>query len=288
MTDNLTDISVIRYLQKKYNIVMKKGLGQNFLTNPSVCPEMASQCIVDGDCGVLEIGPGFGVLTRELCDVAKKVVSVELDKRLIPVLSETLAEYSNVKIINDDILKTNISDIITREFQGMEVVVCANLPYYITSPVIMMLLESGVNVRAITVMVQKEAAIRLCATPGERECGAVSAAVNYYCKPSILFDVDRDSFTPVPNVDSSVIRLDMRDIPAVSADNKTLLFKIVRAAFSQRRKTAINSINSVTGIAKPILQDVFVHCDIDATIRAERITLEQFAKISNEINSTTD
>lgn len=202
------------------------------------------------DTGVLEIGPGLGVLTWELAARARKVVAVELDERLLPVLGETLAGFDNVKVIQADVLKIDLDALLRQEFPNMEVVICANLPYYITSPIVMRLLETRLPVKAITVMVQKEAAARICAAPGSRNAGALSAAVSYYAVPQILFPVSRGSFMPAPEVDSAVIRLDIRPQPAVSPVDEALFFKVIRAGFSQRRKTLSNSLSSGLGLAK--------------------------------------
>lgn len=220
----LSDIGTIRDVLHKHGFQFSKSLGQNFLINPSVCPRMAEECGLREDVGVIEVGPGIGVLTCELAKRARKVVAIELDRRLLPVLSETLEEFDNVTVVNEDVLKVDLKDLIDREFPGMPVSVCANLPYYITSQVIMRLLEERLPVDSITVMVQKEAADRLCAQPGKRESGAVSVAVRYYAQPEILFKVSRGSFLPAPNVDSAVIRLNVRKQPAVTVADERFLF----------------------------------------------------------------
>jgi len=242
---------------------------------------MAEMCGADQNTGVLEIGPGVGVLTAELAKRAQKVVSVELDKRLLPVLKETLAEYGNISIILGDILKIDLMGLCGEQFAGQEFCVCANLPYYITSPVIMHLLESGLPLRTITVMVQKEAARRLCALPGSRECGAVSVGVHYRCRPEILFDVGRSSFMPPPNVDSAVIRLNMLRTPPVNVTDEGLFFRLVKAAFGKRRKTLVNSVSSSLPYEKTVLADTLRECGLSETIRAERMTMENFAQLSN-------
>lgn len=281
----LSDISTIRSVMEKNGFSFSKALGQNFLINPSVCPRMAEMSGAADCAGAIEVGPGIGVLTYELSQVSKKVVSVELDKRLLPVLDETLADCSNVKIVNADVMKLDLHKVIEEEFGGEEVAVCANLPYYITSPVIMRLLEEHLPITNITVMVQKEAADRLCARPGTRECGAVSAAVQYYAEPEILFDVSRGSFMPAPNVDSAVIQLRIRKTPAVSVEDEKLFFRVVKAAFAQRRKTAINSISNTMGIPKQMISHAFETAGIEANARAEALTLEQFAALANCLHS---
>ena len=276
----LSDISTIRAVLEKNGFHFSKALGQNFLINPSVCPRMAALSGAADCAGAVEVGPGIGVLTWELSRVAKKVVSIELDKRLLPVLDETLADCDNVKILNADVMKLDLRRMIEEEFPGGEVAVCANLPYYITSPVIMRLLEERLPVTSITVMVQKEAAERLCAHPGERVCGAVSAAVWYYAEPEILFQVSRGSFMPAPNVDSAVIRLRIRRTPPVEVADEPFFFRVVRAAFAQRRKTAVNSIANTLGRSKQAVAAAFDAAGVPQNARAEALTLEDFAALT--------
>ena len=228
--ENLSNISVIRDVLSRHGFSFSKGLGQNFLINPTVCPRMAEMGNAKPGWGIIEIGAGVGVLTAELARRADKVVCIEIDSRLLPVLDETLAEFDNIKIVNEDVLKVDLHRLIEQEFAGMPVAVCANLPYYITSPIIMNLLEAHLPIASLTVMVQKEAAARLCAEPGSREVGAVSIAVRYYSDPKILFQVSRGSFLPAPDVDSTVIRLDVRDHPPVEVGSEEQFFKVVRAA----------------------------------------------------------
>lgn len=276
----LSDISTIRAVLEKNGFHFSKALGQNFLINPSVCPRMAALSGAADCAGAVEVGPGIGVLTWELSQVAKKVVSIELDKRLLPVLDETLADCNNVKILNADVMKLDLRRMIEEEFPGGEVAVCANLPYYITSPVIMRLLEERLPVTSITVMVQKEAAERLCAHLGERACGAVSAAVWYYAEPEILFQVSRGSFMPAPNVDSAVIRLRIRRTPPVEVADEPFFFRVVRAAFAQRRKTAVNSIANTLGRSKQAVATAFDAAGVPQNARAEALTLEDFAALT--------
>ena len=249
--NNLSDISVIKSVLSRHGFTFSKALGQNFIINPGVCPRIAEEGGAGEGVGVLEVGAGIGVLTAELAKRASKVVCVELDTRLLPVLDETLGEFDNVKIINGDILKVDLHRILEDEFGNMPVVVCANLPYYITSPVIMRLLESRLKIDSVTVMVQKEAAVRLCADVGSRDSGAVTVAVNYYAEAQKLFDVSRGSFMPSPNVDSAVIRLDILKNPPIEVSDEKFFFSMVKAAFSQRRKTASNGISAGMGIPKP-------------------------------------
>lgn len=281
--ENLTNISVIKDIFERHGFTFSKALGQNFIVNPSVCPKIAEMGNAKKGFGIIEIGTGVGVLTHELAKRADKVVAVEIDDRLIPILDETLAEHDNVTVINADVMKTDLKKIIEENFSGLEAAVCANLPYYITSPIIMYLLESRLPVRSITVMVQKEAGVRLCAKPGSRECGAVTAAVNYYAKPSLLFNVSRGSFMPSPNVDSCVIRLDILDKPPVEVKDEKFFFKVVRGGFSQRRKNLANSLSSSLGIDKGEVISALRSAGLSETVRPEQLTLEQLADAANAL-----
>lgn len=273
--ENLSNISVIRDICDRFGFSFSKSLGQNFLVNPSVCPRIAEMGGADENTAVLEIGTGFGVLTHELAKRAKKVVAVELDSRLIPVLEYTMAEHDNFTVINEDILKVDLPALFEREFAGMDVVICANLPYYITSPIIMVLLEQRLPIKAITVMVQKEAADRLCAKMPSRDCGAVTAAVRYYSEPRTLFPVSRGSFMPAPNVDSAVIRLDVKQELPLEGEAEKKLFKMVRGAFSQRRKTLQNTLSSSLGLKKPRIAEALEEIGVKPTARPEELSLEQ-------------
>lgn len=261
----------------------KKSLGQNFLIDDTVCPRMA-QAVSGEKIGVLEIGPGAGVLTAQLSQNCKKVVSVELDTRLKPVLQETLKDCDNVKIIWNDILKIDLKTVLAEEFCDCDTInICANLPYYITSPVIMMLLESRLPINTIAVMVQKEAADRLCATVGSRAAGAVTVAVNYYAEAETLFGVPRGSFMPPPNVDSAVIKLTLRDKPPVEVADEKLFFKIVKACFAQRRKILLNTVCNTLGIEKDVLREALKAAGIPETVRGETLTMEQLANLANKL-----
>ncbi len=277
---NLSDISVIKSVMARHGVTFNKGLGQNFLIDPMVCPQMAENADLDENTCAIEIGPGVGVLTAELAKRAGKVLSFELDDRLLPVLAETLAEFDNVEIINQDILKANLPEIIEEKCKGMDIVVCANLPYYITSPIIMLFLESKLPVKSITVMVQKEAADRLCAEVGSRDGGAVTVAVSYYAHSEELFFVPRESFLPPPKVNSAVIKLTVRDNPPITVDNEEFFFKLVKAAFSQRRKTAENSISAGLGIPKPQVAKSLEDAGLEKTVRAEKLTMTDFEALA--------
>lgn len=271
---------------ERHGVNFAKSLGQNFLINPTVCPKMAEMSGASDEAGAIEVGPGIGVLTYELSKVSDKVVSIELDKRLLPVLDETLSDCDNVKIVNDDVMKIDLKKLIEDEFGGEKVAVCANLPYYITSPVIMRLLEERLPISSITVMVQKEAAERLCAEPGTRACGAVSAAVRYYSEPEILFRVNRGSFMPAPNVDSAVIRLKILDAPAVEVEDEKYFFKFIKAAFGQRRKTLTNSLSSGLGVSKDSVRNALNSLGLNEKARAEELKLNELASLSEEIRKT--
>lgn len=285
--EGLYEIKKINSLLERYGFSFSKKLGQNFLTNPAVCPKIAELGGAAAGVGVIEVGTGFGVLTHELAKRADKVCAVELDERLIPVLNETLSEHENVKIFNDDILKIDLHKLIKEEFDGLEVAVCANLPYYITSPVIMRLLEERLPVRSVTVMVQKEAGTRLCAQPGTRECGAVTFAVRYFSEPKLLFNVSRGSFYPAPNVDSCVIRFDIREHTPENVADEKFFFRTVRAAFQQRRKTLCNSVSATIGADKQLVNDAIEKCGLSPSVRPEATSLEQMIHFSNELYKLT-
>ncbi len=278
--DNLSNIGVIRDILDRHGFRFSKSLGQNFLINPSVCPRIAEMGNAKAGFGVIEIGTGIGVLTNELAKRADKVCAIEIDSRLMPVLAETLAEHKNIKIINDDVLKVDIKKLIDEEFQGLEVAVCANLPYYITSPIIMYLLEQRLPVRSVTVLVQKEAALRLCAELGTRDAGAVTVAVRYFSEPKILFNVSRGSFMPAPNVDSAAVRFDIKDTTPEGVSDEGFFFRTVRATFSQRRKTLVNSVSSGLGADKALVAEAAKKASLPENIRPEQLTMEQFISFS--------
>lgn len=276
--ERLTDLKNIMALCERFGFHFDKGYGQNFLVNPSVCPRIADTAAGE-NAGVLEIGPGFGVLTRELSRRAKKVVAVEVDPRLIPALGATLEGYDNVSVIEGDILKLDLAALLNAEFKGLPVTVAANLPYNITSPILMKLLESGLPFDSITVMVQKEAAARICAAPGTRESGAISLAVRFYSEPKILFPVSRGSFFPAPNVDSAVIHLDLHR-PPLEGEEKTLFFRLVKAAFAQRRKTLLNSLAGGTDYTKEQIASALLAAGIGEKTRAEALRFQEWISLS--------
>ena len=277
----LTDLSTIRDLCARYDFALSKGFGQNFIINPGVCPRIAEASGIGPGWGALEIGPGIGVLTEQLAERADKVVSVEVDTRLQPLLAETMAGHPNFKLVLGDVLKVDLAALLKAEFPGMPVAVCANLPYYITSPILMRLLEERLPIRSITVMVQKEAAQRLCAAPGTRQAGAISYAVAYYAAPELLFTVQPGSFYPAPKVTSAVIRLTLHDTPPVQPANgdERGLFRLIRAAFSQRRKTAANAVAAGLGLPKPRVTAALQAAGLDARLRPEQLTLADYCAL---------
>lgn len=278
--DSLTNQSTIRNLMKKHGFHFSKKLGQNFIINPGICPRIAELGGAGPDVGVLEIGPGIGVLTRELAAVSRKVVAIELDERLLPLLDETLAGYDNVKVVQGDVLEVDLHALIAQEFPGMEVVVCANLPYYITSPIVMKLLEEKLPIRSITVMVQKEAAQRICAPLPSRQAGAITVSIAYYSEPRILFEVSPGSFMPAPDVTSAVIRLDLHTAPPVEVADEQLLFRVIKAAYAQRRKTVLNCLCAGFPLPKAEMTALLMAAGVSPTARAEQLTLGDFAAIA--------
>ena len=278
----LTDLSVIRDLCARYDFSLSKGFGQNFIINPGVCPRIAEASGIGPGWGALEIGPGIGVLTEQLAERADKVVSVEVDTRLQPLLAETMAGHPNFKLVLGDVLKVDLAALLKAEFPGMPVAVCANLPYYITSPILMRLLEQAPpQLRRIVVMVQREVAVRLCAPSGSPEGGAISLAVEYRSLPRILFRVPPGCFMPAPKVESAVVRMDLRTSPAVSCSNPDAMFRLIRQGFGQRRKTLVNALGNQGPFSKALLGDALDALHLARDIRAERMTLSQFAALTD-------
>ena len=277
----LTDINELKKLMSRCGFTFSKALGQNFITDPEVCPKMAELAGIAPEDGVIEIGPGVGVLTVELAKKAKNVVSIELDTRLIPVLAKTLDGFLNVQVLNRDVLKTDLRALTEEHFAGQKVHICANLPYYITSPIIMYILESRLPVESLTLMVQKEAGERLCAPVGSRDSGAITVAVNYYAEAKMLFPVGRESFTPSPKVDSEVIQLNIRKTPPVTVKNEKIFFDVVKAAFSQRRKTAANGLSSGLSLPKEKVNAAIAEAGLSSSVRAEALTMEELARLSD-------
>lgn len=276
--------NTIEILQK-YSFNFQKKFGQNFLIDTSVLDRIiAAAEITEDDC-VLEIGPGIGTMTQYLAESAREVVAVEIDKNLIPILEETLADYDNVTVINDDILKVDINKIVEQRNGGRPVKVVANLPYYITTPIIMGLFEKHIPLKSITVMVQKEVAERMQVGPGTKDYGALSLAVQYYAKPEVVANVPPNCFMPRPNVGSAVIRLTRHAEPPVHVEDESRMFSLIRASFSQRRKTLVNGLGNAPelGISKERVSVVLEEMNLPPMIRGEALTLEQFAELSNRI-----
>ena len=262
----------------------KKSLGQNFLVDPTVCPAMA-EAACDGETGGLEIGPGAGVLTVELAARAKRVLAIELDERLRSVLEKTTRGFDNVSFLFQDVMKVDLAAVIREHFADCKrVTVAANLPYYITSPIVMQLLESRLPVDSITVMVQKEAAERFCAPVGSRAAGAVTVAIAYFAESEMLFSVPRDCFYPAPKVDSAVIRLTVRSTPPVTVHDEKKFFSLVKGCFAQRRKTLLNTVSNTVGIPKEELRAALAALGLPETVRGETLTLEQLAALHNQLS----
>lgn len=281
--NKLTSPSKVKNIMRKHNVRFSKSLGQNFIIDEFVIDDIIEKSNINSEDCILEIGPGIGVLTQALAEKAKKVLAVELDNKLIPVLNETLEDYDNVDIIHNDILKVDINKEIKERF-GQSVKVVANLPYYITTPIIMRLLEEKINVNEIIVMVQKEVAERMISSPGVKAYGSLSVAVQYYCDATIVLDVPRENFLPAPNVDSAVIKLSLRDEPIVDLIDEDYFFKVIKGAFALRRKTLVNSLSkSQISLDKDLVKNVLIKIGFDTRIRGEKLTIEDFAKLSNEL-----
>ena len=278
----LCDTAVIRALLERHGFHFSKAKGQNFLTDRSVPERIAEMSGVDASCGVLEVGPGIGCLTQELCRRAGHVAAVEVDERLRPVLSETMADFSNLSLVFADILKTDIPALVARELGGLRPVACANLPYYITTPVLAALLESRCFTR-VTVMVQKEVAQRICAAAGTPEYGAFSVFCRYYAEPELLFDVPPSCFVPQPKVTSAVLTLAVRTDPPCEILSEEMFFRVVRAAFAQRRKTLVNCLAASFPQGKQALAELLAGLGIAPTVRGETLELTQFAAIANAL-----
>lgn len=278
--------NTIEVLQK-YHFNFQKKFGQNFLINTSILEEIIDAAEITKEDFVLEIGPGIGTMTQYLCEAAREVVAVEIDTNLIPILGDTLSAYDNVEVMNADILKVDIAKLADERNGGKPIKVVANLPYYITTPIIMGLFESHVPIDSITIMVQKEVADRMQEGPGSKEYGALSLAVQYYAKPEIIVNVPPSCFMPQPKVGSAVIRLTRHENPPVDVDNEKLMFQVIRASFNQRRKTLANGLNNFGSfsLGKEEIQKSIEELGVPVNIRGEALSLEQFAKLSNIINA---
>ena len=292
---NLCDVNVVKRLMSKYQTGTKKSFGQNFLINPQVPSDIAYESysyhkskFPHCQSGVIEIGPGIGSLTNELCCEYDKVVAVEIDKTLIPILAETLSEHQNITVVNEDFLKIDLGEFINEHFGSSSVSVCANLPYYITTPIIMKLLEQArrengqSRLTSITVMVQREVAARLCASEKDGDYGAITASINYYGHAVKLFDVSPDNFLPAPKVTSSVIRIELYDEPVYKTKSEKMLFRVIEGAFAQRRKTMVNSLSSVfSEIPKSRIGEIITGLGFDINIRGERLSIKDFCALAD-------
>ena len=287
MINQLTSPSQIKSIMKKHNVRFSKSLGQNFIINDFIIDEIIRRGDISEKDSILEIGPGIGVLTQALAETAHQVIAVELDNKLIPILKETLEDYENVEIIHNDILKIDVGEMIKEKMKKPTKVV-ANLPYYITTPIIMKLIEEVSGIEEIIVMVQKEVAERMVSGPGTKAYGSLSVAVQYYCDAMIILEVPRDNFMPAPNVDSAVIRLIVKDEPSVEVLDQDFFFKIIKGAFALRRKTLINSLSkSAIGIDKDLLKKILEEMNIDLRIRGEKLDINDFADLANRIYKET-
>ncbi len=278
--------STIRDIKERYGFKLSKSLGQNFLTDKNIIDRIVESAGIGPEDLVIEIGPGIGVITREAAEHAKKVIAVEIDSNLIPILNETLGDCDNVEIVNRDILKTDVNELIRNcgeNISGVKLI--GNLPYYITTPIIMKLLEDGVNADSITIMMQKEVADRIKAVPGTKAYGALSVAVQYYCTVEAVVNVPKDVFVPQPKVDSTVLRLSIRKEKPVELADRDVFFRCVKAGFGQRRKTLHNSLMGVENITKEGVKQALEAAGIDPSRRAETLDLEEFARLSNEVYS---
>ena len=278
----------IQALLQRHGFRFSKSMGQNFLIDPQIPADIAAASQADETCGVLEIGPGIGPLTAELAQRAGKVVAVELDRALLPVLAETMAPYPNVEVVPGDVLKLDLTAIAAEKFQGLTPIVCANLPYNVTSPILEKLVESPCFT-AFTVMIQREVARRLCAPQGSSEGGSFSLFLQYYMKPELLFDVPPEKFLPAPKVTSAVIRCVRRERPAVDVADESFFFKVMRGGFLLRRKTLANSLSAaLPGIPKESIQQAIADMGLPAAVRGEQLTLEDFAALSAALGREAD
>ena len=282
---NLCNQREIKELLGRHGFRFSKSMGQNFLIEPWVPRQTAESSGAAAGIGVLEVGPGIGPLTEQLAKLAEKVVSVELDKSLLPVLAETMADYPNVEIVPGDIMKTDIAQLCREKLPGLPVVACANLPYYITSPVITAMLQAGCF-QAVTVMIQREVALRICAKPGTADYGAFTVLCQYYADSELLYDVPPSCFYPAPKVVSSVIRMTVRGKPPVEVPDPDLFFRVVRAAFGQRRKTLLNGLHTMLGksVEKEALRQAILACNLTENIRGERLSFAEFAELSQKLH----
>ena len=282
--DRLSSHRATKEVVNKHNFKFSKSLGQNFLIDDNVIDRILEGARLSETDRIIEVGPGIGTLTREMGKVAENVVAIEIDKTLIPILKETLADLDNVEVVNEDILKVDVQGLINEKLNGGPVKLVANLPYYITTPIVMKFLEEDIPVTDIVVMVQKEVADRMNAKPSTKDYGALSVAVQYYCDTEIVAKAPRHMFVPQPNVDSIVIGLHVRDEKKYVVDNEEILFKTVKASFGQRRKTLLNSLGGLGFLSKDQIREALQAANIDEKRRGETLSIDEFANLSNEIN----
>ena len=283
--DRLSSHRATKEVVNKHNFKFSKSLGQNFLIDDNVIDRILEGARLSETDRIIEVGPGIGTLTREMGKVAENVVSIEIDKTLIPILKETLADLDNVEVVNEDILKVDVQGLIKEKLTGGPVKLVANLPYYITTPIVMKFLEEDIPVTDIVVMVQKEVAQRLAAKPGEKLAGAITYSVQYYCETKLIVEVSNQSFIPAPEVDSEVINLKIRNTSPVKIEDEKIFFKLIKASFMQRRKTFLNGVSNSGLIEKEKLKEILNKMNISENVRGENLTLEQFAQISNKIGN---
>lgn len=286
----LSGKSELMSVLNKYNFSFSKSLGQNFLIDQNILNKIVSGSGINENTNVLEVGPGAGTLTRELCLKAKKVTAVEIDKALIPILNDVMSDFDNFNLINSDILELNINELIKNEFDNESFTVVANLPYYITTPIIMNFLESELPVNSMTLMIQKEVAARILAEPGKKDYGALSVAVQFYAEPGIICSASPHCFTPQPKVTSTVVNLKLYDKPKYDVKNKEQFFKIIKSIFSQRRKTLVNSLSGspYLDLSKDKIIDVLKQMELNEKVRGEKLNIEQIAELSNIIYETQE
>ncbi len=280
---DLCSPSVIKFLMSEANIAFRKEFGQNFLVNRAIPERIADECADTSDRLILEIGPGIGCLTQELALRYRKVVTVEIDKGLLPILAKTLSPYPNASVVNADVMELDLAALIAKESDGLPVSVAANLPYYITTPILMRLLESGIAFDSITVMVQKEVAERLTAAPGSKSYGAITAVLDYYGKAQRLFSVPAGCFLPAPKIDSAVVRIDLYKEKRFCPKDESLFFRVLHGAFEQRRKTLVNAVSSKTGVDKAAVLDAVASLGLSETVRGERLSCEDFVRLSDAL-----
>ncbi|BED92771.1 MAG: 16S rRNA (adenine(1518)-N(6)/adenine(1519)-N(6)) -dimethyltransferase RsmA [Candidatus Paraimprobicoccus trichonymphae] len=282
---NLYNIDTIKKILKKYRFKINKNLGQNFIIDSETCKKMAQECSISNEkIGIIEIGSGIGTLTKELAKISDKIITIEKDDRLICILNETLKGFSNIKIINSDVFDLDLGFLLLSEFDKFDkVMMCANLPYYITSKIIMKILEENINIHSMIFMLQKESAERICAIPGDKKCGSISVSIRYYSEAEILFNINKTKFFPEPKVNSSVVKIIINKNKFFKINNKDNFFRIVRAGFRKKRKKLINNLSSEFRLSKKFLENIFLKNNINLLIRAENLSFDDFVFLENNL-----